>query len=158
MILFPICQNGSSELSPNLCPAMTTVFITHELSSPVAVPSQQSRQKCFVHMLDHERMHQHDHVCQGLVCCCQVWSTCALERTSVLLHDTVTSGCHTQEALPGLLKETHITAMVQGNFTAPEAFEMASSVREMLSDGIMTASERSVDRVAVLPAGTTLHK
>ena len=63
-----------------------------------------------------------------------------------------------QEALPGLLKDTHITAMVQGNFTAPEAFEMASSVRKMLSDGIMTASERSVDRVAVLPVGTTLHK
>ena len=57
-----------------------------------------------------------------------------------------------------LLRDTHITAMVQGNFTAQEAFEMASSVRKMLSDGIMTASERSMDRVAVLPRGTALHR
>ena len=63
-----------------------------------------------------------------------------------------------QEALPGLLQDTHITALVQGNFTAQDAFEMASSVRKALSHGILLASERSADRVVVLPTGTLLHR
>ncbi len=88
--------------------------------------------------------------------------TCPQESISCLdilayLHISVSVGCDMQESLPGLLRDTHITAMVHGNFTAQESFEMASSVRKMLSDGIMTASERSVDRVVVLPHGTTLH-
>ena len=66
--------------------------------------------------------------------------------------------CHTQEALPGLLQDAHITALVQGNFIAQDAFEMASSVRKMLSNGIMMASDRSMDRIVILPPGTTLHK
>lgn len=82
---------------------------------------------------------------------------CALDSSN-LVHPPELLVCYMQEALPGLLQDTHITAMVQGNFTAQEAFEMASSVRKMLSDGILTASERSVDRVAVLPHGTTLHQ
>lgn len=66
--------------------------------------------------------------------------------------------CCVQEALHGLLQDTHVTALVQGNFTAQEAFEMASSVRKMLSNGVLMASERSADRVAVLPQGTLLHR
>ena len=63
-----------------------------------------------------------------------------------------------QKALPGLLLDTHITALVQGNFTAQDAFEMASSARRAMSNGILLASERSADRVVVLPTGTVLHR
>ena len=74
------------------------------------------------------------------------------------MHELKMPSCCVQEALPGLLKDTHVTALVQGNFTAQEAFEMASSVRKMLLNGILVASERSADRVVVLPQGTLLHR
>ena len=63
-----------------------------------------------------------------------------------------------QEALPRLLQDTHITALIQGNFTAQDAFEMASSARKAMSNGILLASERSADRVVVLPTGALLHR
>lgn len=79
---------------------------------------------------------------------------------TMYLHRGLSQLCilYMQEALPGLLKDTHITALVQGNFTAQDAFEMASSVRKMLSHGILLASERSVDQLVVLPPGTLLHR
>ena len=64
-----------------------------------------------------------------------IWSIYSALCRALTWRIHATPYCRMQEALPVLLKDTHITAMAQGNFTAQAAFEMASSVRKMLSDG-----------------------
>ena len=64
--------------------------------------------------------------------------------------------CCPQDFLPRLFRETHITALLQGNLTAEDAMEIASSVRAAFSAGIMSAAERPLDRVAMLPQTSSL--
>lgn len=63
-----------------------------------------------------------------------------------------------QGFLPELLRKSHVTALLQGNLTTEDAMSIAGSVRAALSDGIMTAAERPLDRVTRLPKGTLLHR
>jgi hypothetical protein len=64
--------------------------------------------------------------------------------------------CCPQEFLPRLFRDTHITALLQGNLTAEDAMEIASSVRAAFPAGILPAAERPLDCVAMLPQTCSL--
>ncbi|KAK9915769.1 hypothetical protein WJX75_003936 [Coccomyxa subellipsoidea] len=74
----------------------------------------------------------------------------------ILLELKSLSPASVQEFLPRLFRDTHITALLQGNLTAEDAMEIASSVRAAFPAGILPAAERPLDCVAMLPQTCSL--